>query len=236
MRPDRPPGSRRVHAIFDLTPVVPPGRAVMSGGSAAPRRGLRPARGAAARRHPLTPQRPPAAEQPPGCGRPPSPIGPLASQDFRLLSVGQLTSTIGDFCYAVALPWLILSAHGGPVLLGAVLACYRIPAARCSIPVGGVLADKIGPRTVMLAADAVRCVLVAALAVIAARHMVSLAALGPVAALVGSKPRACSTTVVVHDHADAAGAGQAPGGQRRIRRPHGGGRACWWARFSAGSW
>lgn len=111
--------------------------------------------------------------------------GPLASRDFRLLSVGQLTSTVGDFCYAVALPWLILSAHGGPVLLGAVLACYGIPRTLL-IPVGGVLADRIGPRTVMLAADAVRCVLVAALAVIAARHMISLAALGPIAALIGA--------------------------------------------------
>ncbi len=131
--------------------------------------------------HPATPARPGAAAR----LRAAFTAGPLASRDFRLLSVGQLASTVGDYCYAVALPWLILSAHGGPVLLGAVLACYGIPRTLL-IPVGGVLADKIGPRTVMLAADAVRCVLVAALAVIAARHMVSLAALGPIAALIGA--------------------------------------------------
>jgi hypothetical protein len=28
-----------------------------------------------------------------------------------LLSVGQLASTIGDLCYAVALPWLVLSGE-----------------------------------------------------------------------------------------------------------------------------
>ena len=111
--------------------------------------------------------------------------GPLGVRSFRLLAGGQFTSTIGDYCYAVALPWLVLSSHGGAILLGTVLACYGVPRT-VLIPVGGVLADKVGPRTVMLAADAMRCVLVAALAVLAARHTVSLAALGPLAAFIGA--------------------------------------------------
>ena len=111
--------------------------------------------------------------------------GPLGVRSFRLLCGGQFTSTIGDFCYAVALPWLVLSAHGGTILLGTVLACYGVPRT-VLIPVGGVLADKAGPRTLMLAADTARCVLVAGLAVLAARHTVSLAALGPIAALIGA--------------------------------------------------
>jgi predicted MFS family arabinose efflux permease len=102
-----------------------------------------------------------------------------------LLCGGQFSSTIGDFCYAVALPWLVLSEHGGTILLGAVLACYGVPRT-VLIPVGGMLADKVGPRTLMLAADAVRAVLVAGLAVLAARHIVSLAALGPIAAFIGA--------------------------------------------------
>jgi hypothetical protein len=111
--------------------------------------------------------------------------GPLAVRSFRLLCAGQFTSTIGDFCYAVALPWLVLSAHGGAVLLGIVLACYGVPRT-VLIPVGGVLADKVGPRTLMLAADTARCVLVAGLALLAAKHTASLAALGPIAALIGA--------------------------------------------------
>jgi MFS family permease len=111
--------------------------------------------------------------------------GPLAVRSFRLLAGGQFTSTIGDFCYAVALPWLVLSTHGGVILLGTVLACYGVPRT-VLIPVGGVLADKVGPRTLMLAADGARCVLVAVLAVLAARHMASLSALGPIAALIGA--------------------------------------------------
>jgi MFS family permease len=111
--------------------------------------------------------------------------GPLASASFRLYCVGQLTSTAGDYCYAIALPWLVLSNHGSPALLGTVLACYG--AARVLlIPVGGVVADQIGPRRVMLGADVVRCALVAVLVVLAARHITALVALGPMAAAVGA--------------------------------------------------
>ena len=111
--------------------------------------------------------------------------GPLGVRSFRLLTGGQFTSTIGDYCYTVALPWLVLSNRGGAILLGIVLACYGVPR-MVLIPVGGVLADKIGSRTVMLIADVVRCVLVAVLAVLAARHTASLATLGPTAAFIGA--------------------------------------------------
>ena len=111
--------------------------------------------------------------------------GPLAAPSLRLLATGQFASTAGDYCYAVALPWLVLSAHGGPVLLGTVLACYGVPRA-VFIAVGGILADKIGPRTIMLIADTARCGLVVALTVLAARHTASLAALAPVAGLLGA--------------------------------------------------
>lgn len=111
--------------------------------------------------------------------------GPLGTASFRLLTAGQFVSTAGDYCYAVALPWLVLSNHGGTVLLGTLLACYGVPRT-VLIPVGGMLADKIGPRTTMLIADTSRFVFVAAFAVLAARHEVSIAALGPLAALIGA--------------------------------------------------
>jgi MFS family permease len=111
--------------------------------------------------------------------------GPLAHRSFRLLTAGQTTSAIGDFCYAVALPWMVLSAHGGVALLGLILACYGIPRTAL-IPVGGILVDRFSGRVVMLTADAIRCGLVCALLVLDAHHVTSLAALGPVAALVGA--------------------------------------------------
>jgi MFS family permease len=111
--------------------------------------------------------------------------GPLGIRNFRLLSAGQLASTIGDYCYAVALPWLVLSTHGSPVLLGSVLACYGIPRAAL-ITVGGSLADRFSPRTLMLFSDAARCVLTVLFAVFAAERVTSLSVLGPVAALLGA--------------------------------------------------
>ena len=111
--------------------------------------------------------------------------GPLAYRGFRLLAAGQFSSATGDSCYAVALPWLILTGHGSPVLLGMVLACYGVPRTAL-IPVSGVLSDRVGARPLMLVADAARCVLVAALAVVALGHHSTLLALGPLAALTGA--------------------------------------------------
>jgi predicted MFS family arabinose efflux permease len=110
--------------------------------------------------------------------------GPLAVRSFRLLAGGQFASTIGDYCYAVALPWLVLSNHGGTILLGIVLACYGV-SRTVLIPVGGMLADKVGPRTLMLVCDVLRCALVGVLAFLAARHTASLITLAPTAVLIG---------------------------------------------------
>jgi MFS family permease len=110
--------------------------------------------------------------------------GPLAVRSFRLLAGGQLASTIGDYCYAVALPWLVLSNHGSTILLGTLLACYGVPRT-VLIPVGGMLADKLGPRTLMLMADVLRCALVGVLTFLASRHTASLVTLGPTAAVIG---------------------------------------------------
>jgi hypothetical protein len=105
-------------------------------------------------------------------------------RNFQLLAGGQFASTIGDYCYAVALPWLVLSNHGSTILLGTLLACYGVPRT-VLIPVGGMLADKVGPRTLMLLADILRCALVGVMTFLAARHTVSLVTLGPTAALIG---------------------------------------------------
>jgi len=110
--------------------------------------------------------------------------GPLGHRGFRLLIVGQFASTIGDYCYAIALPWYVLSLHGGTIVLGGVLACYGIPRVAL-IPVGGYLVDKIGSRPVMVAADVTRCAFAAAFAILADSHVTSWLALGAVAAVIG---------------------------------------------------
>ena len=111
--------------------------------------------------------------------------GPLGIPAFRLLAAGQFSSTIGDYCYAIALPWLVLSDHNSAASLGVVLACYGVPRALLTVPAGS-LADRFGPRRMMLISDTARCVLTAVFAVLAAAHVSSLVALGPLAAVLGA--------------------------------------------------
>ncbi len=104
----------------------------------------------------------------------------LRSRPFRLLAGGQFVSNIGDGLYAVALPWYVLSHHGGAVLLGTVLAAYGIPRT-CLIMVGGHLSDRVSPWTVMMGADLGRLVLAGGLAALAASRQPELLALAPIA-------------------------------------------------------
>jgi len=104
----------------------------------------------------------------------------LCSRPFRLLAGGQFVSSIGDGLYAVALPWYVLSHHGGAVLLGTVLAAYGIPRT-CLIMVGGHLSDRVSPWTVMMGADVGRLVLAGGLAAIAATRQPDFLALAPIA-------------------------------------------------------
>jgi predicted MFS family arabinose efflux permease len=114
----------------------------------------------------------------------PRAMAPLRHRGYRLLVAGQVTSNAGDACYAVALPWFVLSGHGGTALLGIVLAAYGIPRTAL-IMAGGWASDRWRPQTVMLATDAVRAVAMSALAVMAAGPA-RAALLVPVAAVLGA--------------------------------------------------
>jgi MFS family permease len=68
-------------------------------------------------------------------------FAPLRHSRFRLLAAGQLTSSVGNAFFAIALPWYVLQVHGGTVLLGTVLAGYGIARIATLIP-GGSAADR----------------------------------------------------------------------------------------------
>jgi MFS family permease len=102
-----------------------------------------------------------------------------------MLVAGQVTSNVGDACYAVALPWFVLSGPGGTALLGIVLAAYGIPRTAL-IMAGGWASDRWRPQTVMLATDAVRVLAATALAVLAAAGPARAALLVPVAVVLGA--------------------------------------------------
>jgi len=110
---------------------------------------------------------------------------PLRNTGFRLLVAGQLVSNLGDAVYSVALPWYVLSHHGGPLLLGTVLAAYGVPRTALLL-VGGHASDRWQPWTVMMAANGVRAVAVAVLAVVAALGPGHELVLLPIAVVLGA--------------------------------------------------
>jgi MFS family permease len=79
----------------------------------------------------------------------------LRRRDFRLLFAGQTVSVLGDRMVAVALAFAVLGIGGSPSEVGLVLAAKVLPSAATAL-VGGVLADRISRRTVMIGADLVR--------------------------------------------------------------------------------
>jgi len=94
--------------------------------------------------------------------RAPRSATPFALRDFRLLWLGEAVSTIGDQFALIALPWLALVLTGSALALGGVLAVMAVPRALLMV-LGGAWVDRLSPRRVMLASNAVRLVAVAVL-------------------------------------------------------------------------
>jgi MFS family permease len=88
---------------------------------------------------------------------------PLRRRDFQLLWIGEAISSLGDQFALIALPWLSLVLTGSSLALGGVLALMAFPRAVLML-FGGVAVDRLSPRLVMFASNAVRLITVAALA------------------------------------------------------------------------
>jgi MFS family permease len=87
-----------------------------------------------------------------GVGR----FGPLRERQFRLLWFARTGSAVGDSLIPVALIWAVgHDLGGGATGVGLVLACYTIGGAAVTVA-GGVWADRLPRRAVMITADLVR--------------------------------------------------------------------------------
>lgn len=110
-----------------------------------------------------------------GVGR----FGPLRERPFRLLWFARTGSSVGDALIPVALAWAVIETHGGPLGLGIVLGA-RMLAVGVSTVAGGVWADRLPRRAVMIAADLLRFVTEAVTAMLllgGTAHVWQLAAL-----------------------------------------------------------
>ncbi|WP_282204443.1 MFS transporter [Kitasatospora fiedleri] len=86
-------------------------------------------------------------------------------RQFARLFVGQSLSTLGDRVSFVALPFAVLSIGGSAVDVGLVTAAGLLPLLVFTL-VGGVWADRIPRRRIMLASDLLRCAVQTAVAVL----------------------------------------------------------------------
>lgn len=77
---------------------------------------------------------------------------PLFRRDFTLVVIGQIISLFGNAILRFALPLYLLRETGSPALFGAVGAAAFVPAVLCA-PIGGVVADRVNKRNVMVILD-----------------------------------------------------------------------------------
>jgi predicted MFS family arabinose efflux permease len=90
-------------------------------------------------------------------------FGVLASRDFRRFSAGYATSLLGTAMSSVAIAFAVLGNGGTATALGIVFTANIVPMTAFMLA-GGALADRLGRRRVMLAADLGRCAAQAVLA------------------------------------------------------------------------
>lgn len=79
----------------------------------------------------------------------------LRERDFRLVFGAQVVSLFGDGIIPVALAFAVLDLTGSATDLGLVLAARMVPLVGCLL-LGGVVADRLSRRRLMITADVVR--------------------------------------------------------------------------------
>jgi len=105
----------------------------------------------------------------------------LRGRNFRRFYLGQVTSLLGTSMSAVAVTFAVLDNGGSAADVGSVIAARILPQVVLVLG-GGVLADRLGRRPVMLGSDVLRC---AAQAVLAGALLAGRPAVWLIAALAG---------------------------------------------------
>ncbi len=109
----------------------------------------------------------------------------LFSRKFSLLSAGEVASLFGDHFTRIATVWLVLELTSSASAVGIVMAVGAIPRAAL-ILLGGALADRYSPISLMLWSNIIRAALVAVLVVLATADLISFPVLCVVAFLFGT--------------------------------------------------
>ena len=89
-------------------------------------------------------------------------FGALRHRNFRLYWSGQVVSLVGTWMQSVSQPWLVLELGGSAFQVGTVIALQFAPALFLA-PFGGVLADRLDKRGLLLVTQALAMVQAATL-------------------------------------------------------------------------
>ncbi len=101
----------------------------------------------------------------------PAAFSSLRHRNYRLLWMGVLVSSSGDWMDQVALNWLVYQLTGSAVALGLLNLCRLLPILVFTL-VGGVVADRMERRRLMFTTQAVAMLLAFALAVLVSTGLV----------------------------------------------------------------
>jgi MFS family permease len=97
----------------------------------------------------------------------------LANRNYRRYFVGQAVSLVGTWMQTIAQSWLVLQLTGSGAALGAVVAAQTLPMLLLG-PYGGVVADRVDKRRLMIMLQSMMGTLALVLGVLALTHEVTL--------------------------------------------------------------
>ncbi len=118
-------------------------------------------------------------------GRPTlNPFVALRHRNFRLFFVGQLISLIGTWMQRIAQAWLVLQLTNSPFLLGVAGALQWLPVLFFSL-VGGVVADRMSKRSLLVATQTLQMLQAFALGVLVLAGVVRFWHVAVLAAVLG---------------------------------------------------
>jgi MFS family permease len=94
-------------------------------------------------------------------------------RNFRLYWTGQIVSLVGTWMQTVSQPWLVLLLGGSYIQLGIVVALQFAPSLALA-PLGGVLADRVDKRRLLLVTQSVAAIQAAVLFTLTATHVIQI--------------------------------------------------------------
>ncbi len=109
----------------------------------------------------------------------------LRNPNYRLYWIGQVISMLGTWMQTIGQAWLVLRLTDSPLALGVVTACQTLPVLVFGL-FGGVIADRVPKRRLLVITQTMMLVQASALAVLTAGGWINLVALYLLAAVLGT--------------------------------------------------